>query len=103
MNTKPLLVDTCRSRRDCGNREAADILAFIHHFNGRSRRDCGNREAGRWEPRNESITAAAVAATAAIVRRFAFSTFEISIACRSRRDCGNREADFSRRQLAAYW
>ena len=59
-----------RSRRDCGNREAElkpghDLAEQF----GRSRRDCGNREAAGSLARRSGRGPAAVAATAAIVRR----------------------------------
>jgi len=64
-----------RSRRDCGNLEAGRCLRRLRPVQGcRSRRDCGNLEA---EPSNiptTTNTAAAVAATAAILRRVYFET-----------------------------
>ncbi len=60
----------CRSRRDCGNREAefSNRFCFMFAF-CRSRRDCGNREAADCSFLKLGNKKAAVAATAAIVRR----------------------------------
>ena len=60
----------------------------------RSRRDCGHREAVRKSYRGQNTHYAAVAATAAIVRRTVSNTARWEPSCRSRRDCGHREADF---------
>ena len=92
-------------------------VANLEPVAGRSRRDCGNREAGAdgrgstsWAKAAVAATAAivrrsfilvflgcrksaAVAATAAIVRRLTYQFLRaITARSRSRRDCGNREA-----------
>ena len=59
----------CRSRRDCGNREAVFDSLFL-----------------------VIVNVAAVAATAAIVRRVFGRYSRQPRQSRSRRDCGNREA-----------
>jgi len=58
----------------------------------RSRRDCGNLEAVNVLGVTRNPTAAAVAATAAILRRYTAAGFSLSFGSRSRRDCGNLEA-----------
>ncbi len=59
-----------RSRRDCGNREAVSSRPSSPSlYCSRSRRDCGNREAEQSQQSSSRTRPAAVAATAAIVRR----------------------------------
>ena len=63
--------DSRRSRRDCGNREAGSCQIRSCHQPSRSRRDCGNREAAAsHDACLQHRFIAAVAATAAIVRRY---------------------------------
>ena len=112
-----MFVACSRSRRDCGNLEAASgrnaqlhhrraavaataaILrrpqfdGAIVHVSGRSRRDCGNLEAALATSQARCLPPAAVAATAAILRRASSFCRNKNTRCRSRRDCGNLEAD----------
>ena len=57
-----------RSRRDCGNLEAGHTCFAICQGSSRSRRDCGNLEAGAMSG-SVPCSDAAVAATPAILRR----------------------------------
>ena len=69
-------------------------MAVSSHTFGtcRSRRDCGNLEAAMVEVVTPFVVVAAVAATAAILRRFVSGLVRMIKRRRSRRDCGNLEA-----------
>jgi len=80
------------SRRDCGNLEAEAAQGIRRTFQRRSRRDCGNLEAAKAWASSRWNGRAAVAATAAILRRHRGQTGLQPALRRSRRDCGNLEA-----------
>ena len=83
-----------RSRRDCGNLEAERAYGKGQAFTScRSRRDCGNLEAVFRGVLAFVAFSAAVAATAAILRRPASAEADKTGHGRSRRDCGNLEAE----------